>query len=168
MEFFGELEGAGRANFMAKGHNLYGSDLAKAMTEAIHQSRLCRQAAKFTSTGKFMDIEGDEGVNEKYKNKPDELASILDKGHRIVCPVRNVEQVWVPEHHLELGQGKSTKRAKNARLKLTQQSKDRRSQSLIRKTVMMHKMAKRVEAMVSQGQEALVKAVQVPVKFASP
>ena len=52
--------------------------------------------------GDYVEIEGDDGIKEKCKNRPQDLANLLKNGRRFTCPVRGKEMIWVPKYHMKV------------------------------------------------------------------
>ena len=87
-----------RTQFMARSHGLLGAELKKAMTESVQESRMTRTTTVFSQSGKFIDIEGQEGAKEKYKDEPEKLAKLLANSKEITCPIFGSQKIWIPEY----------------------------------------------------------------------
>ena len=96
---FSELSQAERKVFFQESDGLFDDALAKAMHTAIQSSSYKKQSTVFDEHGDFFD---EEEVNEKFKDRPSQLASLLAKGRRMRCPVRGVELIWVPTYSLSI------------------------------------------------------------------
>ena len=82
---------------MQEAHDLFGSKLAKLIKESISRVRSRTATKNFKVTHHFMD---EIDVTEKFKNKPQQLASILDtpKDECQWCPRRKIYMYPVPEY----------------------------------------------------------------------
>ena len=84
IEGYDDLKDEHRTGYYAKVANLYGSNMAKVLTESITKCRLDRQVSRWEQTGqaeKFDDVE------KQYKNKPEEWATILANAQQFPCSV---------------------------------------------------------------------------------
>ena len=96
---FSEFSQAERKVFSQESDGLFDDALAKAMHTAIQSSSYQKQSAIVDEHGDFFD---EADVNEKFKDRPSQLASLLAKGRRTRCPVRGVELIWVPTYSLSI------------------------------------------------------------------
>ena len=74
-----------------------GTELQFRMQETIHDSSSKKSVVNFGSSGIFID---EEDLNEKYKRKPEQLASIKANTRTMQCPVRKVKLYEDPEFKL--------------------------------------------------------------------
>jgi len=95
VEGFSELSDEERIQLMKGAAELFGADLKKEVTEAIIKSKVERQTIAFSSGGEFEDW---DVVEERYKNKPEEWASIQLNARTFTCTVRNVKMVQIPKY----------------------------------------------------------------------
>ena len=75
-------------------HNVLGVDLNMIIREATEYIRTERLVNKFTSVGHMKDL---EDLTEKYKNKPEQLKSILSTTNQFKCGTRGVTLYADPE-----------------------------------------------------------------------
>jgi hypothetical protein len=95
VEGFSELSDEQRIQLMKGAAELFGADLKKEVTEAIIKSKVERQTIAFSSGGEFEDW---DVVEERYKNKPEEWASIQLNARTFTCTVRKVKMVQIPKY----------------------------------------------------------------------
>ena len=97
LEGVSEVLGDDRADMMQQAHDLFGSNLAKRVKDCISRVRSRTATKNFKVTDHFMD---EIDVKDKFKNKPQQLASILDtpKDECQWCPRRKVYMYPVPEY----------------------------------------------------------------------
>ena len=81
-----------RKDWMVKNGRLVGEDLAKVLHQTCAQSSVTRQLAEFKADGEFVDFDVAE---EKFKDKPEQWASIRLHAQTHRCPVRNVMMYWI-------------------------------------------------------------------------
>ena len=74
-----------------------GTELQLRTQEAIHDSSIKKSVVNFGSSGIFID---EEDLKEKYKRKPEQLASIKANTRTMQCPVRKVKLYEGPEFKL--------------------------------------------------------------------
>ena len=67
---FRDVSPSSRAAFMKDSQNLFGSDLDKKMHEITTQSRMRKQSFSFTADGKLQDIDGEEGIKQRWQTHP--------------------------------------------------------------------------------------------------
>ena len=77
-----------RADFFLKNADLMGKDLAKAITNTASLSYTDEQVDGFLASGKWLD---EIDLDEKYKNKPEQLAEIKKRARTFVHPTRQVK-----------------------------------------------------------------------------
>ena len=77
-----------RADFFLKNADLMGKDLAKAITNTTSLSYTDEQVDGFLASGKWLD---EIDLDEKYKNKPEQLAEIKKRARTFVHPTRQVK-----------------------------------------------------------------------------
>ena len=77
-----------------------GTELQFRMQETIHDSSSKKSIVNFGSSGIFID---EDDLNEKYKRKPEQLASIKANTRTMTCPVRKVKLYEDPEFKLTAG-----------------------------------------------------------------
>ena len=65
---------------MKDSQELFGSDLDKRVEEMSMESQARRQHTVFAAEGDFVEIEGDEGIKQKWKNNPEDLDNLLKNG----------------------------------------------------------------------------------------
>ena len=85
-----ELSKSERATFFAEASDLFDADLRKKLNEVITKSRMDRQISAFKRSGKAMEFTEAE---KKFKDKPDEWASILRNAPRFKCVVRGIDMI---------------------------------------------------------------------------
>ena len=83
--------------FFQESDGLFDDALAKAMHTAIQTSSYQKYRTTYDQHGDFFD---EVDAKEKFKDKPEQLASLLLKGRRITCQHRGVELIWVPTYTL--------------------------------------------------------------------
>jgi len=95
---FKALSKENRVKFMLQAKTSFGCDLAKlvslSMTQMHHDSRM----KAFTKGGGYVD---EEDLNEKYKNKPAQLAAIKANANAFDCPIRLTKLYQDPEYALK-------------------------------------------------------------------
>jgi hypothetical protein len=79
-----------RKHFFKEHHAAMGSDVAMHITQITAHTFSSSQESGFASTGAWMDI---DDLDELYKDKPDQLASIKATAKKMTCPFRGVELV---------------------------------------------------------------------------
>jgi hypothetical protein len=95
VEGFTELSDEERIQLMKGAAELSGGDLKKEVTEAIMKSKVERQTIASSSGGEFEDW---DVVEERYKDKPEEWASIQLNARTFTCTVRKVKMVQIPKY----------------------------------------------------------------------
>ena len=75
-------------------HSALGTDLDMVIREATEDVRVDRLLKRFTASGHMKDI---EDLTEKYKNKPEQLKSILESTYQFKCKTRGVVLFADPE-----------------------------------------------------------------------
>ena len=88
-----------RKDWMVKNGKLVGEDLAKVLHQTCAQASTTKQLAEFKADGEFVDLDVAE---EKFKDKPEQWASIRLHAQTHRCPVRNVMMYWIPKFSLTL------------------------------------------------------------------
>ena len=77
-----------RKEFYQKYKELAGSDLLTRLQETVTESKRTNSAVSFEGTGDFLD---EIDLEEKYKNKPDQLTAIKANTRTYFCPIRQVQ-----------------------------------------------------------------------------
>ena len=77
-----------KQEFMLDHHGVSGEELVKALHRISRRSEESEQQGTFQAKGKFVD---EEDLTIKYKDKPEQLRSILDNARTIQHPTRNVK-----------------------------------------------------------------------------
>ena len=85
---FGKLTREARQDFFLQNADLLGTDLRKAITNTVSVSYTDEQIDGFLANGKWLD---EEDLDEKYKNKPAQLAEIKKRARTFVHPTRQVK-----------------------------------------------------------------------------
>ena len=80
-----------KQEFYKKYQDLAGEGLLTRLQETIVESKRNSTSVTFEGTGEYFD---EMDMNEKYKNKPEQLANIFANTRNYFCPVR---QVWLYE-----------------------------------------------------------------------
>ena len=88
-----------RKDWMVKNGKLVGEDLAKVLHQTCAQASTTKQLAEFKADGEFVDFDVAE---EKFKDKPEQWASIRLHAQTHRCPVRNVMMYWIPKFSMTL------------------------------------------------------------------
>ena len=91
-----------RVKFMKESQSLFGPDLDKKVHETSINSRLRKQASVFAAEGDYVDIDGEDGVKETMKNKPEDLKALLENSRTFFCPVFQKHKIWVPKYSMKL------------------------------------------------------------------
>ena len=84
----GALTREERQDFFLENAALMGKDLVKAITNTVSLSYTDEQIDGFLANGKWLD---EEDLDEKYKNKPAQLAEIKKRARTFVHPTRQVK-----------------------------------------------------------------------------
>ena len=92
---WGDVSGDSKASFCVEAANLFGDKLQKLVTSTLEEART--QKSVRDSGGAFKD---DQDLQEKYKNKPEQLANIVAHAPKYFCPVRKVTLRQDPEYVL--------------------------------------------------------------------
>ena len=82
-----KVSDADKRKFMQDAQDKCGEELLMRMQESITHSTRKSTSVQFKGTGNFLDK---QDLQEKYKNKPDQLESILAKTRTMWHPTRNV------------------------------------------------------------------------------
>ena len=77
-----------KKEFYKKYQEQAGPDLLTRLQETVTESKKTSSAVSFEGTGDFLD---EIDLEEKYKNKPDQLAAIKANTRTYFCPVRQVQ-----------------------------------------------------------------------------
>ena len=80
-----------KREFYKKYQESMGDDLVARLQETVTESKRVSSSVEFQGTGDYFD---EEDMNDKYKNKPEQLANIIANTRTFFCPVR---QVWLYE-----------------------------------------------------------------------
>ena len=80
-----------KREFYKKYQESMGDDLVARLQETVTESKRVSSSVEFQGTGDYFD---EEDMNDKYKNKPEQLANIMANTRTFFCPVR---QVWLYE-----------------------------------------------------------------------
>eukprot|EP00913_Durusdinium_trenchii_P013192 g12382.t1 len=78
-------------DFYKNYQNLAGEALLARLQETITESKRVATSVEFEGTGEYCD---EQDMNERYKDKPEQLANIFANTRNFFCPVR---QVWLYE-----------------------------------------------------------------------
>ena len=111
---WGKLDKDTRQRFMRENVATMGNDLAKRMQETITEFMFRQQSTEFISNSDFLDK---DDMANKYKHKPEQLASIWENARSMHCPIRNVTVWQDPQFVLKstdkVGHGKIEERKMN-------------------------------------------------------
>ncbi len=88
-----------RKDWMAKNNKLVGEDLAKVLFQTAAESSLTKQSTEFKANGEFVDY---DVVEEQFKDKPEQWASIQLNAQTHRCPIRDVMMYWIPKFTLTM------------------------------------------------------------------
>jgi hypothetical protein len=89
-----------RVKFMKDAGKCFGDELTKLINTSATVTQLRKAASVFCSHGEYVEIEGPEGIKEKWKETPVKLNNLLEHSTRMVCPVTKCEYVWVPQYKM--------------------------------------------------------------------
>ena len=84
-----------RTDFYRHSHDAMGKELKALITETISESIAEKEMESWIKDGKFLDL---EDMTKKYKDKPDQLESILLRTRTHFCEVRNTNLYEDPEY----------------------------------------------------------------------
>ena len=111
---WGKLDKDTRQRFMRENVATMGNDLAKRMQETITEFMFRGQSTELISNSDFLD---EDDMANKYKHKPEQLASIWENARSMHCPIRNVTVWQDPQFVLKstdkVGHGKIEERKMN-------------------------------------------------------
>ena len=96
-EYYKEVEGEDRVAFYKACQSLCGAELKKMVYETVTKSFMKKQSMSMTAAGAFHH---EEDIRVDFQSKPIVLENILKHGHRMFCPVKKCELIWVPEYKL--------------------------------------------------------------------
>eukprot|EP00973_Karenia_brevis_P088212 12231505-Karenia_brevis.AAC.1 len=80
---------------------MYGQDLTKLITESCVQSSLRKSTLSMSQYG---DLEPEEDVRERYKDRPLFWANIQRNAYKTCHPVSGEPYLWMPKLHLDMSQ----------------------------------------------------------------
>ena len=69
------------------------------MFQTAAESSLTKQVTEFKANEEFVDV---DVVEEQFKDKPEQWASIQLNAQTQRCPVRNVNMYWIPKFSMTL------------------------------------------------------------------
>ncbi|CAK0870434.1 unnamed protein product, partial [Prorocentrum cordatum] len=87
-----DVKEAARASFMGRAAGLMKDDLRKAMSEAVTRTSIQRRTLSFKASGDYINI---EKLEDEVK-EPTERESIRNNAPRLVCPISNNTNIWIP------------------------------------------------------------------------
>ena len=87
-----------RSRFAIESADLCGEDLKKKLEEHINWSRVSKDTVNSAMTGHFEDI---EDVEKRMKDKPEQLANLLNNAPRQVHPHTLATQIWIATMKLD-------------------------------------------------------------------
>ena len=86
---------ANRAKFKERNLHTLGPDMPAAIENYVEEMHTQTTVDKFSSQGHYKDK---QDLQEKYKNKPEQLASILQNAPQMECKIRSVTFYKDPDY----------------------------------------------------------------------
>ena len=115
----GELEGLSdltpetTVQLIKDGENMYGPALKALLIQAITQSEIESQKSNFAAQWTFEPL---QDVEERMKDRPEELASLKANSKIITDPYFNVKRIWVPNFSLSLNDERESRVERNRKV----------------------------------------------------